>query len=318
MRKYTLGLGALVAVFAGSYVFIYLYRWEWNRALMSAALFLVAEVALVGAVIVERMRRIDAKLDARTNAYTATQPSAGSVGGALIGAADDEYAAPTDRQPAASGTVDFPWLRASGEPTDRFGVFIPVLMGAGVVLSGIAWLVERIARAAAPRAGGEAARNRPSVLALPPGGPFAEDTTTAPATSGGSGWRPGRAVAVTVGALALVGPGVFWLADLTQSRPDPPEVAVASAVTIEASSNLPWTERSNHKVDARWHFCSDENYPVLSPSGLHKVGQQQFVGIVTPALGDRAERRFVGCLQDAAVDTILLRVTEVEAVGESD
>jgi hypothetical protein len=38
----------------------------------------------------------------------------------------------------------FAWLRAS---QSRTSVFIPVLLGAGVILSGLAWMVERIARA---------------------------------------------------------------------------------------------------------------------------------------------------------------------------
>ena len=41
-----------------------------------------------------------------------------------------------------AGRDHFAWLR----PNDRFGVFVPVLMGAGVVMSGLAWLVERLAR----------------------------------------------------------------------------------------------------------------------------------------------------------------------------
>ena len=37
-----LGLVAAVATMAatGGYFFVYLYRWEWNRALTSAAIFL--------------------------------------------------------------------------------------------------------------------------------------------------------------------------------------------------------------------------------------------------------------------------------------
>ena len=30
----------------GAYVFVYLYRWEWNRALFAGVLFVAAEVAL--------------------------------------------------------------------------------------------------------------------------------------------------------------------------------------------------------------------------------------------------------------------------------
>ena len=42
-------LAAVVTLLAsGAYVFVYLYRWEWNRAQVSAAIFVAAEVGLVG------------------------------------------------------------------------------------------------------------------------------------------------------------------------------------------------------------------------------------------------------------------------------
>ena len=40
----------------------------------------------------------------------------------------------------------FAWLRPTGTGTS---VFVPVLMGAGLVLSGLAWIVERVAKATA-------------------------------------------------------------------------------------------------------------------------------------------------------------------------
>jgi hypothetical protein len=59
------------------------------------------------------------------------------------------------REAAAGPTIDrhvvqlpprdhFAWLQ---ESSSRTSVFIPVLLGAGVLLSGLAWLVERLARA---------------------------------------------------------------------------------------------------------------------------------------------------------------------------
>ena len=42
-------VGVLVA--SGGYVLVYLYRWEWNRALMAGVFFLAAEIALVGAAL---------------------------------------------------------------------------------------------------------------------------------------------------------------------------------------------------------------------------------------------------------------------------
>ena len=39
---------------SGSYVFIYLVRWEWNRALMAGLFFLAAELVLIADVLLAR------------------------------------------------------------------------------------------------------------------------------------------------------------------------------------------------------------------------------------------------------------------------
>ena len=107
---------------SGAYVFVYLYRWEWNRALTAAAIFIATEVAVFGVLILDRLRT-----------GGTTRPSGRDA-----------------RRPTPAGDAPprdhFAWL---AESSSRLSVFIPVLLGAGILLSGIAWLVERIARAAA-------------------------------------------------------------------------------------------------------------------------------------------------------------------------
>ena len=65
-----IGLAALLTVMvaAGWYVFVYLYRWEWNRALVSGIIFLAAEVALLGALVLERREARAAPDRARSSA----------------------------------------------------------------------------------------------------------------------------------------------------------------------------------------------------------------------------------------------------------
>ena len=111
----------------GGYVFVYLARWEWNRALVSAAIFLAAEVGLVALVLGTRLARVEQALAVPTGP-TATELR---VRGHLRDAATPD------------ATPSFDWLREG----TRTGVFVPVLMGAGVLLSAVAWVVERIARA---------------------------------------------------------------------------------------------------------------------------------------------------------------------------
>src|SRR5262245_3427692 len=123
-------IGWLIAILtlaaSGTYVFVYLYRWEWNRALTAGVIFIATEVAVVGALILDRLHRREAT----------TRSSGG--GGRTSAAPRDGSEAPARDH--------FAWL---AESSSRLSVFIPVLLGAGILLSGFAWLVERISRAAA-------------------------------------------------------------------------------------------------------------------------------------------------------------------------
>lgn len=123
-------LGVLLAVgtvlATGAYVFVYLYRWEWNRAILSATLLIAAEVALVAMLITNRLRTIQTRLDS------------GDSGNRQQTSRIVQAASPRPR-------VAFGWLARP----DRMNVFVPVLLAGGVLLTGIAWLVERIARATA-------------------------------------------------------------------------------------------------------------------------------------------------------------------------
>jgi hypothetical protein len=117
-------LGGVTLAASGAYTFVYLYRWEWNRALMSAAIFVAAEVAVMGSVLAERLKSINKRLDAQDD-------------GARRQRVD------RIRETAPPARVSFDWLARP----QQMNVFVPVLMGAGVLMSGLAWVVERLARA---------------------------------------------------------------------------------------------------------------------------------------------------------------------------
>ena len=52
-------LAAVVTIAAsGYYFFVYLTRWEWNRALTSGVILLAAEIGLVGALVLDRIGRL--------------------------------------------------------------------------------------------------------------------------------------------------------------------------------------------------------------------------------------------------------------------
>ena len=298
MRKLRYAVVGVAMAGAGVYLFVYLYRWEWHRALTAGVLFLVAEVALLGAVILDRLKSIERRLGAR---------STGAGGGE-----DNEPAQayhPSDeilarlKDTAPEPKVNFEWLSQRGE----MSVFVPVLLGAGVVLSGVAWLVERVARVTA----------RPSLergLSLQLA-PFAMPVGTlwgapVPVARRGRSVLPHLAAAVVAGLVATV--GVDRLADLTQDRPDPVLVDRESSVVIAAASR---PERSAlETTQAIWGACTTQlgrGFQVLSTTDL---GGGNVEVVVRPEIGKYAERRLRGCVADGSTDRIGGSVRSVSPV----
>jgi hypothetical protein len=112
-------------VAAGVYTVVSLARWEWNRALFFAIVFVAAEVGLAAALVLRRLARVEALV---TELPT---PDPG-----VRRALRDTRGEPER----------FAWMRV--DPTDVVGrthVFITLLVGGGVVLSGGAWLLDKLA-----------------------------------------------------------------------------------------------------------------------------------------------------------------------------
>jgi hypothetical protein len=112
------GVGTLIA--AAAYMVVSLYRWEWNRALYFGLVVLIAEVGLAAALILRRLKRLES--------------------------AQEEPVDPVVRDILRAhrppGRDRFAWLRES--PT-RLNVFVTFLVGGGVLISGVAWVVDRVA-----------------------------------------------------------------------------------------------------------------------------------------------------------------------------
>lgn len=116
-------IGGSVLVSTALYFFVYLWRWEWNRALIAGLLFVATEVAMATATVLNRLRGLGDRLTA-----------------------PDPRVLDRIRDSAPPAHDHFEWLSPK---SGRLGVFVPVLIGMGVVASGLAWLVERLARATA-------------------------------------------------------------------------------------------------------------------------------------------------------------------------
>ncbi len=127
MRRFVVpGIGAITLIGSGAYFFVYLYRWEWNRTLTSGAIFIAVEVMLVGVTLWQRIGPLAAAAQASPERRRRIEARL--------------------REAPPQRTAVFDWLRPDGSSAP---VFIPILMGAGLLLSGLAWVVERLARVTA-------------------------------------------------------------------------------------------------------------------------------------------------------------------------
>ncbi|WTW94038.1 hypothetical protein OG216_11840 [Streptomycetaceae bacterium NBC_01309] len=134
---------AVAAATSFYYTLAYVARWEWNRAQMAGTFTLLA--ALIAAVIMvdARMREVRRSLD-RLGDLAEQRGAAESVAESAPARsvpALPARARPALADPATADHQDFAWLTVKPE---RYGVFIPLLLGAGMLASGIAWVVERV------------------------------------------------------------------------------------------------------------------------------------------------------------------------------
>lgn len=266
----------VVLVASGSYLLVYLYRWEWNRALISGLVFVAAEIALSTTLVLHRLART-AEPDPRF-----------------------DLALSRLREANLDRRHPFAWLR----PRDDLGVFIPVLLGAGVVLSALAYVVERIAQATAhvtvdrtlARRLGALAPARPNAIPIP--------------VRTFDRRQPRRSVvAGVVAAVVIVGLGIQVLAEATQSRPDDTDRPARSTIVLDVE------QRTNGPVSdtaaALWVACR----PVL-PASTRSLARIAVDGArvelrLEPGIRDLATRRLTGCLTDATLSGVQADVVRV-------
>jgi hypothetical protein len=144
------GIGTLLG--AAMYMIVSLNRWEWNRALFFGLIVLIAEVGLATGLILRRL----ARLEYRT---THVDPAVGQI-------------LRETRPPSADR---FDWLRDAS--ARDLNVFITFLVGGGVLLSGIAWMVDRVASKSSSPAGEERLARQLDPISYPAGGLLLDDIT---------------------------------------------------------------------------------------------------------------------------------------------
>ena len=115
-------IAGLTVLGAGVTMLRELAEWEWHRALVAGTFTLIAEVALATSLILDRLAKMPSASAATPSTAEREDRFAARLGG------------------SREHRDHFAWMR---DPS-RVGVFVPLLMGAGVLMSGLAWLVERV------------------------------------------------------------------------------------------------------------------------------------------------------------------------------
>jgi hypothetical protein len=142
------GIGTLIA--GAFYMIVSLNRWEWNRALFFGLIVLIAEVGLATGLVLRRIARLEHQ--------TKVDPEVARI----------------LRETGPPSRDRFAWLRESAQ---QMNVFITFLVGGGVILSAIAWLVDRIASKTSSPAGEERLGRQVSAISYPSGGLLLDDVT---------------------------------------------------------------------------------------------------------------------------------------------
>ncbi|MDX3574783.1 hypothetical protein [Streptomyces sp. ID05-47C] len=301
MRRIAYVFGSLAATGAGTYMVIYLYRWQWQRAVICGVLLLVVEVLLLGIVLGGRLTRIEERLRDTDRRQREADTLREDVLARLRGRA------------AEREETRFRWLE---DPADRAHVFVPVLMVTGVLLSGLAWVVQRMASATARPAERRLA-GRLAVLAAPdPGAPgdLEDRPPLGPRPSPG---RTARVAAVGVVAAGLLVALVAGLADLTQTRQERADRDEVTSVIVQVDMRGTDMTAARRSLAAQqvWERCRDSTSVPLRHAMLGDLGDGLFAGVVRPSLTEHDRMRLRGCLEDATLERAHLTVL---GIGDAD
>jgi hypothetical protein len=143
------GIGTLLA--GALYMIVSLNRWEWNRALFFGLIVLIAEVGLATGLVLRRLARLE-------HVSNRVDPAVANI----------------IREARPPSPDRFAWLRESNQ---NLNVFITFLIGGGVMLSGIAWVVDRVASKTSSPAGEERLGRQLNPISYPSGGLLLDDVT---------------------------------------------------------------------------------------------------------------------------------------------
>jgi hypothetical protein len=270
---------------SGIYVLVYLGRWEWNRATMAGFVFLSALVTVSTALVLRRVGALERRLADRS-----PPPPDASVVEALHEA----------NQPT---TQRFEWLRPDA---NRLSVFVPVLLGAGTLLSMVAYVVERIAGALAG-----ATLDRRTAAAVPLDLPLGGGAMAVPQVPRRplDPRRARRRAALAVALLLVLGGlGVEAIRRMTQTVPGSLVEPGTTTLTVEVASKN--RRPPDEVVVALWTVCGARVSGDLVVTSLGVEGDRVKLTI-DKALRSTAAKRVVGCFEDLTLDRVQAEVIEL-------
>jgi hypothetical protein len=142
------GIGTMAAGLA--YMVVSLNRWEWNRALFFGLIVVIAEVGLATGLVLRKLTDVQRSREV------------------------DPAVLATLRETRPGSPDRFAWLKQS---SSRTNVFITFLVGGGVLLSAMAWIVDRVASKTSTPRGEEQLAADLRAIRYPSGGLLVDDVT---------------------------------------------------------------------------------------------------------------------------------------------
>jgi hypothetical protein len=284
-----------ITVLSGGYTVYYLYQWQWVRAQIAGITFVATLVVGATILVLARIDRLARDINRRLDMLESQQRARLDI----------------PRQDGSSGRAegshhDFPWLSPSFAPqrrqlllpvvvagmsvpaleSARVGVFIPVLLGAGLAVSIIAGLIERVAASK-------------GVAARPAHGTTERFPVPRLAARG----------AAVVAVIAVATAALYWAAHY---RPAPlGDGTTEMSVQVSVKDRL---SRPTETVEMMARYCARNAIFGVRVERVEPESAGTALLVVSPLLDEEAQRRFGGCLEDANLDRHRLVVTETALV----
>ena len=127
--------------------------------------------------------------------------------------------------------------------------------------------------------------------------------------------RPVWRVAIVLFLLVVGAVSVEELGDLTQTRSDHVDRQSRSEIVLEVHTRG-YHQPTEDAARNLWAACSGTTTrQLVADPGFVPVSDDEVRFSVAPGLGEHAERRLVGCLQDTTIDRIKGSVESVRLVG---